>query len=215
MINSGRMWQGFTLVLALLVTVAFGRIAAAQTVETSFGSTDVAVDPDLLSALIGLGVNVEPIGAASLSQVTDDAGATSTVASFPVEIGAVNTDPAATALDLLHAGGLKLSVGDNSAELSDFVYNTNTALLSGRAVSQSGGAVTDFTRAPLFDLALTADTVVDAPTTTGLGILQISNVELRLTQEAIDFLEGALGADTGLSEGAIFGTANVATVIQQ
>ena len=221
MVNTARMWQGLSLVLALLVTVSFGRVGSAEVLDTPFGSTNVELDPGFVSALTNLGVLVEQIGPANLSTVTDDTGATtSTVASFPVQTGAANTDP--VGLDLLHAGGLKFSVGETSAEISDYVYNTNAAdpatgevLLQGRAVSQSSGdAVTAFTRAPLFNLDLAGITIDQPSDLTDIGVLRATGVVLTLTPEAANFLNSTFGLDesNGLAAGTVIGTADIEVV---
>jgi hypothetical protein len=145
--------------------------------------------------------------------VTDEASAaTATVASFPVQTGAVDTDP--PGLDLLHAGGLKFSAGEISAEISDYVYNTNTGVLSGRAISKSSDMVTAFTRAPLFKMDLSG-VALEAPSDlTSLGILRASGVVLTLTPEAANFLNSTFGIDS-LAEGIVIGTADVEVAITQ
>ena len=101
-------------------------------------STSVQLNADTAKALQGLGVSVAPVGSATFD------GATSTV-SFPITGGfaAIHSDrnyqPGYIAGSVLHqASGLKFSKGSKSLEVTDFVVDPGTSMLTATAGGKSG-----------------------------------------------------------------------------
>jgi hypothetical protein len=153
--------------------------AKAKSVELTGGATSVTLDPGAASALQSLGVTAAPIGGSSLD--------------FPITGGRLDAKTFAGTIS--HSGGIALSKGSTTVQLTDFEIGIDdtpelTALVGG-------------TRVPILTLdlsALAADRTNGAITLTGVG--------LKLTATAAGALNQAFGT-TAFSEGLLLGSAAV------
>jgi hypothetical protein len=188
------------LLFALLVGISFQADAqrriprvvgnqGAQTNSINFGTTTVALSSDLAEALTALGV-----GANATSPGTLRVG----VAQFPITTGVFDSDN--LRFEFMHSGGLSLTAGDVNVELLHFTIDglTDAPVLTG--IVAANGTVVG--RIPLFKLNPT-----EAPSTTQI-FLQIPGVQLTLTKEAADALNGAFNIAAFVEDFPI-GTATV------
>jgi hypothetical protein len=164
-----------------------GRVTVRATpaqVELAGGATTLALDSGAAAALASLGVEAAPV---------DPAGAASGGLSFPITRGKL--DAKSFAGRVAHSGGIRLSKGSTSVELTAFTINVDsdpdlTALLGGQRVS-------------ILNLDLSQ---LDAQVR-GRRIT-LAGVRATLTGDAAQALNGAFST-TAFSEGLLLGTATV------
>ncbi|MFA9400540.1 MAG: hypothetical protein ACERKT_05460 [Acidobacteriota bacterium] len=149
------------------------------------GSTDLALDPGTAQALTDLGVAAAPVGPASVTPGGEIA--------FPITGGKVNASTFAGTIR--HSGGLSLTAGDTTVELTRFRINIDndpdlTALVGGQRVS-------------ILSLDLS-----DLKAKTKGKKITLSGVSASLTADAAAALNGAFGV-TAFTEGLTLGTATV------
>ena len=149
----------------------------------SYGATTLTLDPGTASALQQLGVTVAPVAPAS-------AGANSV--SFPI------TDPllqAAVTRQITHSGGISLSAGSTTVDLTNFDINLGS---SSTLSAEVGGS-----RVTILNLDLSG-----ARLRLGYNGLTIGPVVARLTPAAATALNTAFGV-TAFTPGLELGTANI------
>jgi hypothetical protein len=160
------------LVAALALLVAASPAAArGGGSDGRYGATTLALDPGAAAALTDLGVSVAPVAPASAG----DAGI-----SFPI------TNPfrgALRTLKIKHSGGLALTAGDTTVELTDF----NIDPLRRQLTADVGGS-----RVPILDLDFS-----DARVRFRYLSLRIGPVSGTLTDTAAGALNGAFGLPAG------------------
>jgi hypothetical protein len=168
----------------LAATVAFASIAAfgpAQALPVVAGTT--AVKLTSAPTLTGAGVTVSGLGSASLSPGSDAIP----IAYFPITGGDINTSTFAGTI--AHNGsGLRLTTSTGSINLTNFLINTSTLLLSGTAAY----GTTTLNNVPLFDLSF--------------GTVPVFPFNLKLTATAAGALTAVLGVPN--LTGAVIGIAN-------
>lgn len=197
-----------TLMAATLAMLPMIPAQAAPTAALKGGYTAVALDPGFLSALQSLKLTPAGIGDAKLLSV---AGAT--VASFPITLGVADLGKPFKA-DIGHAGGLSLSCGTTTVELSGFQIDTTAGVLTGAVVvksaaNQQAGDLVG--RLSLFDLNLGKAAVSVA----GSGrTAVVSNVGVSLTSGAVSALNSVFSGCTSLPTGVTIGVGR-ATVVAQ
>lgn len=152
------------------------------------GSTNLTLDPATAQALVDLGVMAAPIGPASVLP--------SGALAFPITGGGANTSTFAGAVR--HSGGISLTSGSTTVELTDFTINVDadpdlTAMVGDQRVS-----------------ILSLDLSSLEARVTGKRI-RLANVRADLTQAAADALNAAFGV-TAFTEGLTLGTATVNAV---
>lgn len=132
------------LLLAFSLTLLSSAVVQGQEQTIVGGATSVTFNPTFLS----LGLNVTPIGSATLD------GATAT---FPITGGTLNTN---TSLALIeHDGsGLTLDDGTSFLDLENFLINTGTPGITGDA-TLDGGFVGNV---PLFELGAGLEVLLTA-----------------------------------------------------
>ena len=151
--------------------------AKPKTVALTGGTTTVTLDPGAAAALQSLGVSAAPIGSDALA--------------FPITGGKL--DAKTFAGTITHSGGIALSKGATTVQLTDFAIGIDstpdlTALVGG-------------TRVPILTLDLSA---LKADATD--GTISLSGVALKLTAAAAGALNQAFGT-TAFTEGLLLGTA--------
>ena len=149
------------------------------------GSTSLALDAGLVTALTGLGV--------SPGLVPPAAAGTSGALNFPIVRGKVNAESLAGTIT--HSGGITLTKGATRVALTKFIIDTENS----RLTALLGG-----TRVPLLTLDLSAAN----PSVDGLNAT-VGNVKASLTAEAAAALNAAFGT-TAFAAGIPVGTATVA-----
>ncbi|MDQ5894545.1 MAG: hypothetical protein QG596_806 [Actinomycetota bacterium] len=172
----------------LVIGTAVVKVVPSQVRLAASGSTDLTLDPGTAQALTDLGVTAAPIGPAEALP--------SGALSFPITGGRANTRTFAGAVR--HSGGISLSAGATTVELTDFTINVGadpdlTALVGGQRVSILS-----------LDLSSLEAKVVGRKIT-------LDKVEANLTQAAADALNAAFGV-TAFTEGLTLGTAKVNAV---
>jgi hypothetical protein len=182
--------------LVLAAALAFaGHAAAAPTVNTLGGDTRVALSSTFLDALGSLGVSASSTYPASIR---------SGVARFPIPTGEI--DAGTYKGEIVHQGGLDLSAGAVTVNISSFVIDTTgaTPVLTGlvKANDSLVGRIT------LFDLGLGAAPRVQAYGR--YGSLRIDDVAVTLDAEAAAALNDVFGV-TAFTAGIPIGTARVNT----
>ena len=195
-----------SLALAAALAFASGTAAAAPTVATVNGGTDVALAAEFVGALTTLGVTPSPAAPGRISA----AG----VASFPIGGGEIDADSLRGEIN--HNGGINLTAGDLVVSLSSFVIDTTgTAPVLTGLVKANGSVVGRIT---LFDLALTgAPTIGPAPGVSKLqafdGRLALAGVDATLSAEAAAALNEAFDVDAFVA-GLPIGVAAVQTLFR-
>jgi hypothetical protein len=170
---------------------------AANPPAPSGGRTTVSLAPAFLAALEEL--HVTP-GIVSPGQLYSGGGAT--LAAFPITTGSV--DLADGSLEVDHAGGLSLTAGSTTVELTAFAIEVspNTQAMLTGLVSVNGKLIG---RLPLFDLSL-----AKAQISNSNNFVNIANVNLTLDEKASAALSQVF--HTSIATVAI-GTADVRTVL--
>ena len=149
----------------------------------NFGKTTLAVDSATLDALIGLGVAPGAVAPGTLEGATY---------AFPI------TNPLPSALGsgkIRHRGGISLSAGATTVELTDFTIKLRKGLLFGRVNGSDPVALLDL------DASRTE-------TRARHGKVKIGPVGTTLTEGAADALNAAFGT-TALSDDTVIGDATV------
>jgi hypothetical protein len=154
-------------------------------VELAGGATSLALDSGAAAALTSLGVTAAPV---------DPAGVSGGALSFPITGGKL--DAKSFAGRIRHSGGIRLSQGSTSVDLTSFTINVDsdpdlTALVGGQRVS-------------ILNLDLSQ---LDAQVR-GRRIT-LAGVRATLTAAAAQALNGAFST-SAFSEGLLIGTATVA-----
>ncbi|MGN6152346.1 MAG: hypothetical protein ACTHOH_10115 [Lysobacteraceae bacterium] len=183
------------LVLAAALAFAGGHAVAAPTVNTLGGDTRVALSSTFLEALRSLGVSASSTYPASIR---------SGVARFPIPTGEI--DAGTYKGEIVHQGGLDLSAGAVTVNISSFVIDTTgaTPVLTG-LVKANDSLVG---RIALFDLAL--GTAPRVQSYGRYGSLRIDDVAVTLDAEAAAALNDVFGV-TAFTAGIPIGTARVNT----
>lgn len=175
-----------TVLIACGLATALAVPANAAVVNVAGGTTSLKLDPATATALTGLGVSVNKVGAAR-----PIAGGLA----FGITGGVV--DPATAAGIINHRGGLQLRKGRTAVNLTDFRVNTRTGSMTARV---NGGRA--------FLPVLTPD--VSAATITRPGIsTRVANVKVKLSAAGAAALRGAFGSPA-FTTGLTIGTATVA-----
>ena len=191
--------NGFTQVLAFAIDPGSGIKTRNSTFDiTPNGETSVTFSRDLVDALGALNVQVKGFGATQIENG---------IAEFPITGGAANVD--SVKVDILHNGGLTLSAGSTTVDLTDFEI-TN---LGDRSVL-TGLVVVDgdlITRAPLFDLAIGQ---VNSSIVNCQPALNLTNVVVSLSSAAATTLNEAFGV-SAFTTGFNIGTAQVEAILSQ
>ena len=167
----------------LVVGKATVKAAPAQ-VLLAGGSTALALDPGAAAALASLGVE---------ASLVDPATAAADGFNFPITGGKLNAKTFAGSV--AHSGGIRLTKGGTSVELTSFTINVDdapdlTALVGGQRVS-------------ILSLDLSGLSVQAKGRAITLG-----GVKASLTKAAADALNATFGT-TAFSEGLVLGTATV------
>ena len=208
--------------IAAAVVLAFGAAACGDDEESSSSSsqsqaqsqpepvaqidqltgrtTAVTLDAGFVEALTSLELTPAPVGDASISK----AG----VASFPISGGNVTYYEPGSVSPFVqgtidHTGGLSLTGGGKTVELTDFVIDPGASVLTGTVSVDGEVAAQD---APLFflDGRTLAPLAVDE--SNGTAVLEGTPVELKA--EAAELLNQTFGV-TALEEGLEIGVAKI------
>lgn len=158
----------------------------------SRGKTSVELSDDLTNALGSLNVSASGFGNTRIRNG---------VADFLITGGATDLDT--TKVEIFHAGGLTLTAGNTSVNLTDFVVSNlnGNAVLTG-AVTVDGDLVR---RLPLFDLQIGGIQTAAAGRSTNLDL---TDVAVTLTGRAARTLNRTFGVDA-FTAGFNIGTAQV------
>ena len=172
----------------LVIGTAAVKVVPSQVRLAASGSTDLALDPGTAQALTDLGVTAAPIGPATALPSGE--------LSFPITGGRANTSTFAGSIP--HSGGISLTAGSTTVELTDFRINVDadpdlTAMVGDQRVS-------------ILSLDLSA---LEAKVT-GRKI-RLAGAKANLTKAAADALNAAFGV-TAFTEGLTLGTATVNAV---
>ncbi|MEZ4598593.1 MAG: hypothetical protein R2940_02250 [Syntrophotaleaceae bacterium] len=180
-----------TVLATFLISLLLGGMAfAAPTAQIVGGLTNVEISSEVVQAFESMNITPSAIVPGALQNGT---------VSFPIPAGAIDAGNAKG--DIFHAGGLGLMSSDTEVSLLNFIIDT-----TGDAPVLTGLVATDdniVDRIPLFNLELPQSVQPDEN-----GTLVISDVNLTLTQEAADALNGAFG-NTAFQANSAFGTATV------
>lgn len=182
-----------------LAAAAVTPTTAAPTEATRGGSTSVRLSSDFVNALGSLKITPAPIAPGRLKATRGGV-----VASFPITAGAVDLGTIKAEID--HAGGLSLTAGSTSVELSAFVID----LAGNRPVLTGLVTVNDslLGRVPLFDLALSSRSVFAND-----DFLRVGDVAVTLSQEAAAALNGVFKV-TAFVPGFPIGTGFVRAILE-
>ena len=156
---------------ALLVLLAVGSGPASAHGQRN-GATTLALDPGAASALTSLGVTPAPIAPARATPGGELAFPITNRLSNALRTGVIS-----------HSGGISLTAGQTTVELTDF----NIDLLRSRLTARVGGA-----RVPILTLDLSR-----ARVKLRFGKLTAGPVGASLTSEAADALNAAFGLPAG------------------
>lgn len=209
--------------IAAVVTLAFGAAACGDDEESSSGSasqsqsqaqpdpvaqidqltgrtTAVTLDAGFVEALTSLKLTPAPVGDAKISK----AG----VASFPISGGNVTYyEPGSVSPfvqgSIDHTGGLSLTGGGKTVELTDFVIDPGASVLTGTVSVDGEVAAED---APLFFLDGRTLNPLAVNEGNGTAVLEGTTVELKA--EAAQLLNETFGV-TALEEGLKIGVAKI------
>jgi hypothetical protein len=183
--------------LAGVLTVAASAHDGAgdeEAVAIEGGATLLTVDPSTLEALSGAGFAVEPIEPAQVSQ----AASGEVTFAFPIASGSLAVSDFSGTIK--HRGGLRLSKGETTVGVKNFVIDTSNGVLTAKVVGSRD-------RIPLLNLDLTnlqAFVFDDSAVLRGVGAT--------LTEEAATALNAAFETDL-FAEGLTVGTADVFAVL--
>jgi len=182
-----------------LAAAAVTPATAAPTEATRAGVTSVRLSADFVNALSSLNVTPAPIAPGRLMSTRRGV-----VASFPITAGAV--DLGTVKAEIGHEGGLSLTAGSTSVELSAFIID----LAGNRPVLTGLVTVNDslLGRVPLFDLALSSNSVSGND-----DLLKVNNVALTLSQEAAAALNSVFNV-TAFVPGFRIGTGSVRAILE-
>lgn len=165
------------------VTVNFAKVKLAAK-----GSTDLTLDPGTAEALTSLGVTAAPIGPATALP--------SGALSFPITGGLADTSSFAGRIG--HSGGISLTAGSTTVELTDFTINVDG---DPDLTAKVGDARVSILSLDLSNLEA--------------GVkgqkITLANVTAKLTAAAADALNAAFGV-SAFTEGLVLGTATVNAV---
>lgn len=172
----------------LVIGTAAVKVVPSQVRLAASGSTDLTLDPGTAQALTDLGVAAAPIGPAEALP--------SGALSFPITGGRANTSTFAGVIP--HSGGISLTAGPTTVELTDFKINVDadpdlTAMVGDQRVS-----------------ILSLDLSNLEAKVTGRKI-QLANVRAELTAAAAGALNTAFSVNA-FTEGLVLGTATVNAV---
>jgi hypothetical protein len=207
--------------IAAAVALAFGAAACGGDDEGSSGSasksqaqpdpvaqidqltgrtTAVTLDAGFVEALTSLKLTPAPVGDAKISK----AG----VASFPISGGNVTYyEPGSVSPyvqgSIDHTGGLSLTGGGKTVELTDFVIDPGASVLTGTVSVDGEVAAQD---APLFFLDGRTLNPLAVNESNGTAVLEGTTVKLKA--EAADLLNETFGV-TALEEGLEIGVAKI------
>jgi hypothetical protein len=184
--------------LAAALVLAASSVYAQQTKTVEFGQTKVSLASSFVSDLESKGVK---------PGVVDPTHLKNGVVNFPVTGGAIDLDSAAG--QIIHSGGLTLSVPGKNLRLQSFIIDTtgSAPVLTG-LVDLNGKLLG---RLPLFKLQLPAG--VTLPLKPEEGLLKLKGVNVTLTKTAADALNGIFSVSV-FHEGYEIGTANVYAHLQ-
>lgn len=169
----------------LVIGTAAVKVDFAKVKLAAKGSTDLTPDPDAAEALTSLGVTAGPIGPATALP--------SGALSFPITGGSADTSTFAGSIG--HSGGISLTAGSTTVELTNFRINVDadpdlTAMVGGQRVSILS-----------LDLGSLKAKVKGQQIT-------LANVKAKLTAAAAAALNDAFEVNA-FSEGLLLGTAKV------
>lgn len=174
----------------------------AQVDSLTGNMTQVILDKDFLGALTSLKVTPAPVGDATISKAA--------VASFPITGGSVKyfdpTNPYRPFVQgsISHDGsGLSLTAGGKTVELTDFVVDPGTSVLSGK-VSVDGEVAAE--SAELFILDGSTLEPIKVDESAGTAVLRGTTVKLK--GSAADLLNMTFGIED-LKEGLVIGIAKI------
>lgn len=179
--------------LAAVLCLPWASAGAAPTVNAVSGDTQVVLSETFVGALGQLGVSASPSFPATLRRGT---------VRFPIPTGEI--DLATARGEIVHTGGLNLSAGGLTVNLSSFVIDTtgDSPVLTGLVKANDNLIV----RLDLFNLQLTsAPEVINRGR---VGRLLIQNVGVTLSAEAAAALNDVFGV-TAFQAGLPIGTARV------
>jgi len=159
-------------------------VLPSQLAVLAQGDTRLTLDPGAVSLLSGAGISAAPIGPATAV----GAG----VLQFPISGGALQTAGPAGAVE--HGGGLSLSDGSTTVDLTAFMINLDSAPdLS----AQVGSA-----RVSILDLDLSGASIAVGA---GDGTVRVTGVRAKLTAAAASALNAAFGT-SAFAAGQLLGT---------
>jgi hypothetical protein len=207
--------------LAAVVALAFGAAACGDDEESSSGSasqsqsqpdpvaqidqltgrtTAVTLDAGFVEALTSLKLTPAPVGDAKITK----AG----VASFPISGGNVTYyEPGSVSPyvqgSIDHTGGLSLTGGGKTVELTDFVIDPGASVLTGTVSVDGEVAAED---APLF--SLDGRTLDPLAVNEGNGTAVLEGTTVKLKAEAAQLLNETFAVDA-LEEGLVIGVAKI------
>lgn len=184
-----------SLVLAAALTLAAGAVSAAPTVSTIGGDTRVTLSSTFLGALGSLGVTASPSFPASIRNGN---------ARFPIPTGEI--DAASFKGEIVHNGGLNLTAGTLTVNISSFVIDTTGSAPVLTGIAKVNDSLVG--RITLFNLALGAAPQVQSYGR--YGTLRINDVAVTLNAEAAATLNDVFGV-TAFTAGLPIGTARVNT----
>lgn len=180
--NKKSRFSFIALAATMLAMLAFAPGASAGGVS---GSTTLKLDPGTAGALQSLGVSVAPVGPAT-------AGPDGV--SFPITGVSGSIFP--PALKINHSGGLNLSAGTTSLDLTDYTIVLGS---KPRLIASVGGARVAILKLDLRKARISATS----------RYLNVGPVKASLTAEAASALNATFGV-TAFTEGLVLGQATVA-----
>ena len=173
----------------------------AQVDQLSGRSTAVTLDSGFAGALKSLKLTPAPVGDASISK----AG----VASFPITGGNVTYYKPGSVSPFVQGqidhdgGGLSLTGGGKKVDLTDFVVDPGTSVLTGKVSVDGKVAAED---APLFFLDGRTLNPLEVNKSDGTAVLEGTTVKLK--DESADLLNKTFGVDA-LKGGLVVGVAKI------
>lgn len=157
----------YSFLAAILFAISSSAVVYGQEQTIFGGSTSVTFN----STFLGLGLNVTPIGSATLE------GATAT---FPITGGTVYTDTSVALIE--HAGsGLTLDDGTSFLDLENFLINTGTPGITGDATLNN----TFVGNVPLFELGAGLEVLLTATAADVLDATFLGDANLLVGGEQI------------------------------
>jgi hypothetical protein len=181
------------LVSALLLPSTF-----AQTVPLTAGRTSVALNPDTVALLGSLKVQLGVTGSGRLSNGT---------LSFPITVG--NADANSLKAEILHAGGLTVTVGSTTLLLSNFTVDTTGETPELSALAIADGSVIG--RVNVFDLKL-PDGLAPPITPAGKALIDLGGIGVTLSADGAAALNQVFSVSV-FAKGIPIGTARVQALV--